>query len=47
MEMKKKLQQGILQQKSEEYKIEKDGIPMYKGIIYVPNSQELKNMILK
>jgi hypothetical protein len=27
--------------------LEKDGILMYRGIIYVPNSQELKNMILK
>jgi hypothetical protein len=42
MEIKKKLQQGILQQKSEEYKLEKDEILMYRGRIYVPNSKELK-----
>jgi hypothetical protein len=42
-----KLQQGNLQQKIEEYKLDKDGILMYRGIIYVPNSQELKNMILR
>ena len=47
MEIKTKLQQGILQHKSEEYKLEKDEILMYRGRIYVPNSQELKNMILK
>jgi hypothetical protein len=33
-----KLQQGILQQKIEEYKLDNDEILMYKGIIYVPNS---------
>jgi hypothetical protein len=29
-----------------DYKLENDEIVMYKGNIYVPNSQELKNMIL-
>jgi hypothetical protein len=42
-----KLQQGNLQQKIEEYKLDKDEIFMYKGRIYVPNSHELKNMILR
>jgi hypothetical protein len=42
-----KLQQGNLQQKIEEYKLDNDEIIMYRGIIYVPNSQELKNMILR
>jgi hypothetical protein len=42
-----KLQQGNLQQKIEEYKLDKDEIFLYKGRIYVPNSQELKNMILR
>jgi hypothetical protein len=36
-----------LQQKSEEYKLEKVVIPMYRGRIYVPNSHKLKNMVLK
>jgi hypothetical protein len=35
-----------LQQKIEEYKLDNDEILMYRGIIYVPNSQELKNLIL-
>jgi hypothetical protein len=35
MEINTKLQQGILQQKSEEYKLEKDEIIMYMGIICV------------
>jgi hypothetical protein len=39
-----KLQEGILH---EEYKLDNDEIIMYKDIIYVPNSQELKNMILR
>jgi hypothetical protein len=42
-----KLQQGNLQQKIEEYKLDEDEILIYRGIIYVPNSQELKNMILR
>jgi hypothetical protein len=41
-----KLQQSLLQQKIEEYKLDKDEILMYRGRIYVPNSNELKNMIL-
>jgi hypothetical protein len=47
MEIITKLQQGILQQKIEDYKLENDEILMYRGRIYVPNSQELKNMILR
>jgi hypothetical protein len=46
-ELVTKLQQYNLQQKIEEYKLDNDEIPMYRGIIYVPNSQELKNMILR
>jgi hypothetical protein len=45
-ELVEKLQQGNLQQKIDEYKIDTDKILMYRGRIYVPNSQELKNMIL-
>jgi hypothetical protein len=41
-----KLQKDNLQQKIEENKLDNDEIIMYRGIIYVPNSQELKNMIL-
>jgi hypothetical protein len=46
-ELVEKLQQSILQQKIEEYKLDNDEILMYRGIIYVPNSKELKNMILR
>jgi hypothetical protein len=47
MEIVTKLQQGILQQKIEDYKLGNDEILMYRGTIYVPNSQELKNMIFR
>jgi hypothetical protein len=46
-DLKEKLQQGILQQKIEEYKLDNYEILMYKGKIYVPNSQELKILILR
>jgi hypothetical protein len=46
MELKEKLQQGNLQQKVEDYKLENDEILRYRGRIYVPNSRELKNLIL-
>jgi hypothetical protein len=47
MQIKEKLQQGDMQQKIEYYKLGEEGILKYKGIMYVPNSQELKNMVLK
>jgi hypothetical protein len=31
----------------EEYKLEQDGILMYKNIFYVLDSSELKNLVLK
>jgi hypothetical protein len=47
MEVREKIQQGNLQQEIEDYKLENDEILIYMGIIYVPNSHELKNMILR
>jgi hypothetical protein len=46
-ELVAKLQQGNLQQKIEDYKLDNDEILRYRERIYVPNSQELKNMILR
>jgi hypothetical protein len=46
-ELVEKLQQGKLHQKIEECKLDNDEILKYKGKIYVPNSHELKNMILR
>jgi hypothetical protein len=40
------LQQGKMPQKVENHKLETDGTLMYKNIIYVPNVQNLKLMIL-
>jgi hypothetical protein len=40
------LQQGKMPQKVENYKLETDGILLYKNKIYVPNVQDLKLMIL-
>ena len=42
-----KLQQGKMQHKVEDYKLESDEILLYKNIIYVPNSHDLRSMILK
>jgi hypothetical protein len=46
-ELVAKLQQGNLRKKIDEYKLDNDEIIMHRGIIYVPNSQELKNLILR
>jgi hypothetical protein len=42
-----KLQQGKMQQKVKDYKLENDEVLLYKNRIYVPNSHELRSMILK
>jgi hypothetical protein len=47
MELVTKIQQGKMLQKVEDYKLEVDGTLLYTNIIYVPNSQELRIMILK
>jgi hypothetical protein len=47
MEIVTKLQQGKMQQKVEDYKLGNDEILLYRNIIYVPNSHELRSMILK
>jgi hypothetical protein len=46
MEIKTKLQPDNLQKKIEDYNLENDEVLMYRGKIYVPNSEELKNIIL-
>ena len=45
--IKGELQQGNSQQKIEGYKLQEDGILLYKGRVYVPNSLELRNVVLK
>jgi hypothetical protein len=41
------LQQGKMLHKIEDYRLEVDGILLYKNIIYVPSYHELRSMILK
>jgi hypothetical protein len=45
-EMKEKLRQGKLQQKIENFELKEDKILMFKNRIYVPDNQELKNLLL-
>jgi hypothetical protein len=47
MELVAKLQQGEMPQKVENYKLETDGILMYKNKVYIPNVQGLKLVILR
>jgi hypothetical protein len=42
-----KLQQGKMLQGVEDYKLETHGILMYKNIIFIPNVQDFKLVILK
>jgi hypothetical protein len=46
MDLEANLQQGEMPQKVENYKLEVDEILLYKNIIYVPNVQYLKLVIL-
>jgi hypothetical protein len=47
IEMVTKLQQGKMLYQIEDYKLEVDGILLYRNRIYVPSSHELRSMILK
>jgi hypothetical protein len=47
IELVAKLQQGKMPKEMEIYKLETDGILLYKNIIFVPNVQCLKHMILQ
>jgi hypothetical protein len=46
MDINVTLQQGTSQPKFEYYELREDGILMYRCRVYVPNHQELKNLIL-
>jgi hypothetical protein len=46
VDIKVALQQGTSQQKCEGYQLREDGILMYRHRVYVPNDQELKNLLL-
>jgi hypothetical protein len=47
LNIKETLQQRNFQQKINFYELKEDGFLMYKGKLYVPNSNELKNMVLR
>jgi benzoyl-CoA reductase/2-hydroxyglutaryl-CoA dehydratase subunit BcrC/BadD/HgdB len=47
LQVKASLQQANLQQKYKNYMLEEDGILLYKNKVCVPNSQELRNLVLK
>jgi hypothetical protein len=47
LQVKKNLQQGDVHLKIKDYEIKEDRLLMHKNIIYVPNSGELRNLVLK
>jgi hypothetical protein len=47
LKIKETLQQGKFQQKFNYYELKEDGIIMYKCKVYVSNSSELKNAVMK
>jgi hypothetical protein len=47
VQVKESLQQNDIQQKYKDYKLEEDGILLFQDRFYIPNYQELRNLILK
>jgi hypothetical protein len=47
VKIRETLQQGKFQQKLNSYELKEDGILVYKGKVYVSNSNELKNIVMK
>jgi hypothetical protein len=47
VQVKESLQQDNVQHKFKDYRLEEDGILLYMNKFYVPNSQELRNLVLK
>jgi hypothetical protein len=47
LQAKENLQQGNVQQKIKEYEIKEYGLLIHKNRIYVPSSEELRNLVLK
>jgi hypothetical protein len=47
MQAKESLQQNDTQQIYKDYMLGEDGILLFWNIVYVPNSQELRNLVLK
>jgi hypothetical protein len=47
LQIKQTLQQGNLQQKFKDFELKEDEIIMHKGKVYVLNSNDLKNMVMR
>ena len=47
LQVKENLHQGNVHQKIKEYEIKEDGLLMHKNRVYVPSSEELRNLVLK
>jgi hypothetical protein len=47
LQIKETLQQGNSQQKFKYYELKEDGILMYRGMVYVLNSSELQNTVMR
>jgi hypothetical protein len=47
LQIKENLQKGILQHKFKNYDLKEDGILLYRGNVYVPNSMEMENILLR
>jgi hypothetical protein len=47
LQIKENLQQGNLQHIFKNHELKKDGILLYRGKVYVSNSMELKNIVLR
>jgi hypothetical protein len=47
LHVKENLQQENVQYKFKGYDIKEDGVLLHKNIVYVPNFEELRNLVLK
>jgi hypothetical protein len=47
VQVKERLQQGSLQQKYQDYQLHDDGILLFKNRVDVPNSLELRNLVIR
>jgi hypothetical protein len=47
VQAKEALQQGKIQHKFKYYALKEDGVLMYKGKVFVPNSREMKSILLR
>jgi hypothetical protein len=46
-QIKEALQHGNFQEKFKDFALKEDGVLIYRGKVYMPNSREMKNMVLR